>query len=152
MTSTRPAKVRVPSGARRPVQRFDPALLQTETEFQGAVMHLAQLRGWHLPTRNVEIELPGIAFHPRVMYRSEPGWPDLTLVRRKDRRLLFAELKTDKKTSVLSPRQEQVLDLLRAACAFEPPVRFRVDGELVPLVQVRVWRPSDWAEIERVLA
>lgn len=152
MSPARLARVPVPSARRGVVKPFDPAEVETEAGFMDAIKRLAVIRHWHVPTRDTTFPLPGIWFHPTIAYRSEPGWPDLTLVRLKDRRLIFAELKTDKKTSVTSPRQDQVLQLLRDALAFDLPARIRVDGLLVPQVQVFVWRPSQWAEIERVLA
>lgn len=59
-----------------------------------------------------------------------PGWPDLVLIR--PPRLIFAELKTAKGT--LSLAQKSTLDGLER-CAMD----------------VRVWRPSDWPEIEHTL-
>lgn len=41
-----------------------------------------------------------------------PGWPDVTLVRGRDRRLLFAELVRE--TGTLSYRRRLMLDLLRS--------------------------------------
>lgn len=60
----------------------------------------------------------------------EPGWPDLVLVR--PPRIIFRELK--RQNGKLSPAQETVLaDLERCA------------------LDVGVWRPADWPEIERTL-
>jgi hypothetical protein len=74
--------------------------------------------------------LDGLIYHPRYSLGSEPGWPDLTLLRRSDRRIVYAELKTER--GQLSDRQAEVLDLLR----------WIADGDRV---QVHVWRPSDLA-------
>jgi hypothetical protein len=60
------------------------------------------------------------------------GWPDLTLVRERDHRIVFAELKREGKHP--DPDQQVVLDRLRAAG-----------------LEVHVWRPSDFAEVQRVL-
>ena len=65
------------------------------------------------------------------------GWPDLTLVRPKDGRLIYAELKGD--GGKVSPEQERVLELLRAAAAFNP------------LMEVYVWWPKDLDEIAKIL-
>lgn len=157
--------IRVPSAARRPVKRVQADALEIkEAGFQTQVVDLAVIRGWHLRTRDTSIDLPGIMFHPTIAYRSEPGWPDLTLVRRRDRRILFAELKTDKKTSVVKPRQEQVLAVLADLVTTEldallrGPFATREAEQLAAQVRrlrtrvdVVVWRPSQWAEIERVL-
>lgn len=119
---------RVRATARGELEEF-----RTEAPFQAHVVMLARGAGWGITKGDDERRdkdlaaygqlpdpLEGLIFHPRIMYRSEPGWPDLTLIRRRDRRLLFAELKTDKKDSVLSPRQAKVLDLLRAFASDRP--------------------------------
>lgn len=61
--------------------------------------------------------------------RSDPGWPDLALAR--DGEFLLAELKTE------AGRESEVQ---RASL-----------GLLGLAVEVHVWRPSDWADIERRL-
>lgn len=63
--------------------------------------------------------------------RCPAGWPDLVLV--KGDRIIFAELKTDK--GKLRRTQEDWLDALSQ----------------VREVTVRIWRPGDWPEIERML-
>ena len=65
------------------------------------------------------------------------GWPDLSLFRERDGRIIFAELKSDKGS--LTPDEKRVLDVLRAVAVFNP------------LMEVHVWKPKDWDEIERVL-
>lgn len=60
--------------------------------------------------------------------KSPEGWPDLTLVR--GERIVMAELKTE--SGRLSPAQAEWLERLRAT------------GK----VEVFVWRPRDWPEIE----
>ena len=52
----------------------------TEKHFQSHVLRYAKKRGWHV-------------YHTHDSRRSEPGFPDLVLVRNK---VLFRELKTDK--------------------------------------------------------
>lgn len=66
--------------------------------------------------------------------RSPPGFPDLCMVR--DLRLVFAELKRDHRESP-TEAQETWLEALRG-----------VGGP----IEVYVWRPSDWPEIEKRLA
>jgi hypothetical protein len=71
-------------------------------------------------------------FHDQDSRRNTAGLPDLLLVRRG--RLIFAELKTE--TGRLTADQNAwLLDL--SAC---------------PGVEVHVWRPSDWPEVQRVLS
>lgn len=150
------------------VLRWKEARLQTE------VMQLATDAGWHVPSRERrELEeqvaafglppepLPGVVYHDRVAYRSEPGWPDLVMVRRRDRRLLFAELKTE--TGPVRKRQAEVLDLLRCletgrsicerATSTNQGVSWDAPRSGVS-IQVFVWRPSDYLSgaIAEVLA
>ena len=128
----------------------------TEAQLQAAVIDLARSLGYgatlssrkaelaELATYGVEPDpLTGLVYHPRYSLGSEPGWPDLTLIRRRDRRLVFAELKSEK--GVLSPRQTEVLDLLGVLAA--PLGDFRAaDGcKSYARIEVWVWRPSDLA-------
>jgi hypothetical protein len=69
-------------------------------------------------------------FHVYDSRRSDPGWPDLTLVRPPD--LLFAELKTDR--GRLSVAQRTWIERLRE-CGQE----------------IHVWRPRDFADIHERL-
>ena len=61
----------------------------TEKEWQAQVVELAKLLGWRRP------------MHIYDSRRSEPGWPDLALVRD---RLVMIELKTE--TGKLTPAQK----------------------------------------------
>lgn len=88
----------------------------TEREWQSQVVQAARLMGW-------------TAYHTHDSRRSEPGWPDLALVRD---RLVMAELKTD--TGRLSAAQERWLSLLTAAG-----------------VEAHVWRPRDIDQVLDVL-
>ena len=100
----------------------------SEGELLRQVLELARLRGW-------------LSFHARPG-RTAKGWrtpvqgagagfPALVLVR--GTTLLFVELKADR--GRLRRNQEVWLNLLRAA------------GQ-----RVHVWRPSQWSDIEEVLA
>lgn len=88
-----------------------------EREWQAKVVDLARWAGWHV-------------FHPYYSRRSEPGWPDLSMVR--GDRLVFAELKT--RTGRVTEAQHRVLGLLAATGA-----------------EVYLWRPQDWTDVVRVL-
>jgi hypothetical protein len=101
-----------------PASATAPSAGATEKEFQRAVIDLAERHGWR-------------CYHTGDSRRSEPGYPDLTLVRRGV--LVFAELKTEGG----KPTAEQ-----RAWLA---------DLEAVPGVTVRLWRPSDWPEVVSLL-
>jgi hypothetical protein len=91
----------------------------TERELQNAVIELAGYLGWR-------------TYHTHDSRRSNPGFPDLVLVRD---RLIFAELKSAK--GRLSPAQQFWL----------------ADLEHDAGQEVYVWRPSDWLDgtIEQIL-
>jgi hypothetical protein len=90
----------------------------TERQLQSAVIQLAELLGWK-------------AYHTFDSRRSNPGYPDLTLV--KDDRLLFVELKSA--TGRLTTEQTEWLRALGYVAS------------------VATWRPVDWTSgaIEAVL-
>lgn len=102
---------------------------QTERDFMAQVVQLAEIRGWlwlHLR--------PGMTRDSWRTPISGPlgkGWPDLVLVRERDHRLLFVELKRD--GAKLSPEQVIVL------------------GILSEVGDTACWTPADWPEIEQVL-
>ena len=98
----------------------------TEKQLQASVVKLARLLGWK-------------AFHQYDSRRSEPGWPDLVLLRR--HRMIFAELKTAK--GRVSPAQRDTIADLRTVA------RSIQTGN----VEVHVWRPADWlaGDIEATL-
>lgn len=115
---------------------IDPAFVGINEEgkegFRAEVTKLFRQYGWASGYADVD-ELPGLAFHvSSAMHQPEKGWPDLVLLRRRDRRALFRELKGEDKE--LAPRQAAVLDLLRAC------------GQ-----DAGVWRPSDMPAIIETL-
>jgi hypothetical protein len=77
------------------------------------------------------------------------GWPDLVLVRPRDRRLVFAELKREGQKP--TPAQERVLLWLLSLQATDAHELNRLSA--IPTVEVHVWRPSDLSSgrIEEVL-
>lgn len=87
-----------------------------EREWQAQVVQYAKTLGWSV-------------YHTHNSRRSEPGWPDLALVRD---RLVMAELKTD--TGRVSDDQRRWLAMLDAAG-----------------VETYLWRPKDLAEVLVVL-
>lgn len=90
---------------------------QTERAFQASVVRYARLMGWS-------------TYHTHDSRRSDPGFPDLVLVRRP--RVVFAELKAER--GRVRPAQRAWIAELRAC------------GQAVYL-----WRPSSWQEIEEAL-
>ncbi len=92
----------------------------SEAQLLAAVRRLARYRGW-------------MVYHTADSRRSEPGFPDCTLVSVRQRRLIFAELKTA--TGKTTPEQDEWLAALAAAGA-----------------EVHLWRPADLQHtIPRVL-
>lgn len=107
-----------------------------ELDFRRQVIDLADLYGWeHVGFRPAKTEdgwrTPGTG-------TMASGWPDLTLVRPRDGRLIFAELKSD--TGRLSPDQERVLATLRGVASAAPV-----------FVEVHVWRPRDFELVKATL-
>ena len=84
----------------------------TEKELQAAVLKLSHVLGY-------------MTYHTFDSRRSQPGFPDLVLVRPHDGRLLMIELKSAR--GRLTPEQEQWVEALTATRA-----------------EVYVFRPSDW--------
>ncbi len=107
---------------------------QTEVEFMRHVMAYAKAQGW-------------LVYHTHISKRSTEGWPDLAMVRRG--RLVLAELKREKGGRV-SPAQQRWIDELQEVELYA--MHLDVGGKEHWPVEVFIWRPSDWPEIERVLA
>ena len=91
----------------------------SEEDLQQAVIDLAETLGW-------------LCYHTHDSRRSQPGFPDLVMVRAP--RILFAELKADK--GVITNEQHQWMLALR-----ETPA------------EVHLWRPEHWNDetIEKAL-
>ena len=90
----------------------------SERDFQAQVVQLAKLTGWRV-------------YHTYDSRRSNPGFPDLVLVRAP--RVILAELKRER--GRVTAAQREWGETLRAC----------------PGVEYYLWRPSDWDEIEQVL-
>jgi hypothetical protein len=105
----------------------------TESDFQRQVTDLAELLGWSWAHFRPAQTARG--WRTPVSGPLGKGWPDLTLVRIRDRRLIFAELKRDGG----KPNADQAAVLA-------------VLGELAgSRVEVLVWRPADFEQIAEVL-
>lgn len=118
------AGITYPKAQAHAAARRGKTLRQPERAFQAQVEELATLLGWTY-------------YHPWTSVHSVAGWPDLVLVRAKPdggARMVIAELKAE--DGQLTPAQEMWIELLRK----------------VPGIEVFVWKPSDWPEIERILA
>jgi len=92
----------------------------SEVAFQGRILDYARLKGWRA------------IHHPDSRRVTEPGLPDLILVR--PPRIIFAELKSA--SGVLRPAQIDMLAKLK----------------LCPGIETCLWRPADWAQVMETLA
>ncbi len=92
----------------------------SEAAWMGRVLDLARLRGWKA------------IHHPDSRRVTEPGLPDLILVR--PPRLVMVELKSA--SGVLRPAQINMLAALK----------------LCPGVETCLWRPADWPAVMETLA
>lgn len=90
----------------------------TEKQFQSQIVQLAKLFGW-------------MVYHTHDSRRSEPGFPDLILLRRDQ--FIVAELKVGKNKP--TPDQHRWLNAFRNVQA-----------------SVFVWTPNDWQEIQAAIA
>jgi hypothetical protein len=97
----------------------------SERDFQNIVRGYATLCGWHH------------SYHTLRSAGSDPGFPDLVLVR--DEVLLFVELKTQK--GKIRKEQESWGQAL-----------VQVEGAVPWNVKYRLWRPSDWDQIVETLS
>lgn len=115
------------------------AIPLSEAEFQRQVTELAELLGWQWvhfrPARTAR------GWRTPVEGPLGAGWPDLVLVRGRDRRLLFAELKRDGVKP--NPSQTTVLGILESLQTSRSADR--------TYVQVFCWRPADFDLIAEVL-
>ena len=100
--------------------KYDKLPVLTEKAFLANVTQVARDLGYWV-------------YHNWTSIHSPRGLPDLLMIR--DDRMLWAELKTDKKESKLSPHQEDVMQMLRAA------------GQ-----EVYLWRPAMMQELTEILA
>ena len=90
----------------------------SEAQFQAQIVTMARWHGWKV-------------YHTYDSRRSEPGFPDLIMLRSGVQVVIECKSLNGKVTD----DQQGWLDAFRA----------------VPQCIVRVWRPSDWAEIHEVL-
>ena len=111
--------------------------LQTESEFETAVVDLAHLRGWVVAGfRPARVTRQGREIYETPVKWDGKGFPDLVLARPSytaaKGRILWVELKSEK--GQLSQEQEEWARTITAA-----------GGEWY------CWKPSKWNEIEKVL-
>lgn len=106
---------------------FDPettARLDRERDFQTLVEGMMRANRWSVySVRRSDLAQASLA-----------GYPDITAWRVVDKRLIFAELKTD--TGRVSPSQQAVLEELRS----------------LGTAEVYLWRPKNLEEIRQIIA
>lgn len=133
----------------------------SEADFMRQVTELAELLGWGWAHFRPAQTAKG--WRTPVSGPLGAGWPDLVLVREKDRRLIFAELKADK--GRVSPVQNDVLVTLArlqidedtCTCGLRRGIDFAHDAECAYTydnfgsVQVFVFRPSGFDTIVKIL-
>ena len=96
---------------------------------------LAPMLGWE--TFHVRPARTKSGWRTPVQGSMAKGWPDLVLVRTRDRRLIFAELKRELED--LRPEQWQVMTLLGALVGSARTAA----GQPLLSLETHVWRPSD---------
>lgn len=144
--STRRAASVTPATSIASARKTDGAPPLSEREFQRQVTDLAEVLGWDWAHFRPAQTSRG--WRTPVSGTIGEGWVDLVLVRGRDRRLIFAEIKAEK--GVLTPRQRDVLDVLRslagvwAVAKGTSPVDILGDDDLfMARIEVHVFRPSD---------
>lgn len=113
-----------------------------ESAFQNRVMSWAELNGWltyHPPENLLATARSGRTYRQNV----KRGFFDLTFVHVAMRRLVFAELKSE--TGRVRPDQVTWQEALHRIRAGDIAMTGRSS------IEVYLWRPRDWPEIEEVL-
>lgn len=134
----------------------------TEAAWRNTVLELASTLGWRSycvenSTRLIQTRSRG-TIRVRNVNLQGVGFPDLVLVRARDARLIFAELKRGKRerrggqgggTYELTAEQETWLADLRSIR--QERVYAREGTDPLPDIGVHVWRPEDLEAITRIL-
>jgi hypothetical protein len=145
-----------------------------EVAWRNQVVDLAGWCGWRVyyvenATREITRRGSGARVRVRTVNAAGVGFPDLVMVRRRDARLIFAELKRDHGASThehpLGPEQIAWRDDLAAvAAAAMIPLPLRADELEIRLtatdethrmrtpIEVYIWRPADFDDVQRILA
>lgn len=125
-----------------------PAVITSERDLLDQVLELSVLLGWEAAHFRPALTQRG--WRTPVQGSLGKGFPDLVLVRARDRRLVLAELKSD--TGRLTPEQERVHAVLGDLVVDQVALAASLASPLaVPRIGVYVWRPRDWSAIVEVL-
>ena len=103
----------------------------SEAQFTKEVLSLAKRCGWR--TAHFRPGMTAKGQWVTAVAGDGKGFPDLILIR--GHKMIAAELKVKK--NVVEPDQQDWLDAFDDLCS--------------AAVEARIWRPSDWPEIERIL-
>lgn len=122
----------------------------TEDQWLRTVLDLAAAYGWRTyhvdnSARKVTRRSGSWAWVRNVNVQGK-GFPDLVLVRAKDGRLIFAELKTN--TGHVDHEQRQWLNDLEAV---HDEVHHQSGNLMRDHIEVFIWRPRDYDAMERAL-
>lgn len=122
----------------------------TEDQWLRTVLDLAAAYGWRTyhvdnSARKVTRRSGSVAWVRNVNVQGK-GFPDLVLVRAKDGRLIFAELKTN--TGHVDHEQRQWLNDLEAV---HDEVHHQSGNLMRDHIEVFIWRPRDYDAMERAL-
>lgn len=121
-----------------------------EKDFLRQITDLCAVLGWEWAHFRPAVTTRG--WRTPVSGTIGEGFVDLVLVRVRDRRLVFAELKAER--GRLTERQEEVLAILRGL-ATDPAWSLLLPHALaigrITRIEVYLWRPSDWDAIVEVL-
>lgn len=127
--------------------RATPDGYMAERDFQRSVMELAELSGWE--TLHVRTSMQQGRYMTATTGTMAKGWPDLVLIHKKRRVLIFAELKAAR--GRLSVEQERALSVLEAIESVPMYSDWTHSTPIRTGIYTVVWRPSDWPSIEATL-
>lgn len=126
----------------------------SEKDFMRQITDLADIRGWSW--LHIRPGMTRDSWRTPVSGPLGKGWPDLFLCRPDRNQIIFAEVKRE--GGSLTSDQERVLGILRQMVTaawvqdrYDPKKWRYVVADTSGMVEVYVWQPSDWEEIERVL-
>ncbi len=117
----------------------------TEAEFQRQVTDLAELLGWEWAHFRPALTAKG--WRTPVSGPLGKGWPDLVLVHAAKKRLIFAELKSEK--GRLTWDQARVHETLTTLDWHH--WKTEGIGWVLPRLELHTWRPTDFDEIQMAL-
>ncbi|HEY8819558.1 MAG TPA: VRR-NUC domain-containing protein [Candidatus Limnocylindrales bacterium] len=125
----------------------DAVVVTSERDLLGQIIKLSALLGWEAAHFRPALTQRG--WRTPVQGSLGKGFPDLILVRSRDRRLILAELKSN--AGKLSPDQVRVHEVLEAldgaSWSSSSAGAWRDRHE----IGIYVWRPRDWDSIVDVL-